>query len=55
MTDRPDDSISESFQRKEAWEPPEVRSLDAPDIEGGTVVFSSEAYHFGGSAQGTLS
>lgn len=53
MVNRPDDTPGDDAQQKERWERPEVTSLDAPEVEGGTIVGSHETYHFPATSRGS--
>lgn len=47
------EALGDGARPKEPWQAPEVRSLDAPEVEGGAYVFSPEGYHFATSQRGT--
>jgi hypothetical protein len=49
------EAASSDSQQKESWETPIVRSLETPGIEGGTLTYTNEALHGGGSTRGQRS
>ena len=50
-----DSTQSDLAVPKEMWEAPDIRSLEAPEVNGGAFSGITEAYHVGLSSVGTLS